>query len=130
MKVWTGYGSEHSARLVMLGKFKTAEDASDFLGEVEKLEQLVQAEDGDAKVLLRFPKKILDMIFSGEIRFCSDFEPKDLNDFCMELQWKQQQDDTTILEFRSDVTGWAGLIKMLLNAGARIEIFDEHNTES
>ena len=31
MKLWMGYGSEHSANLVMLGKFKSAEDATDFL---------------------------------------------------------------------------------------------------
>lgn len=130
MKIWNGYGSEHSARLVMLGKFKTVEDASGFLGEVDKLERLVQETDGDLEVFSAFPPKILDMMFNGTIRFCQDVEPKDLNDFRMELRREQRQDDKTVLEFRSDDTGWAGLIKMLLNAGARIEIFDEHNTES
>ena len=90
MKFWTGYGSEHSANLVMLGKFKTAEDATVFLAELEKLERLIQEDDGGDDVYREFPRKILDEMFSGRIRFCNDFAPKDLEDFRMELQRQQQ----------------------------------------
>ena len=129
MKIWTGYGSEHSANLVMLGKFKTPEDATNFLAELEKLERLIQEDDSGDDVFSEFPKKIMDEIFHGHIRFCNDFAPKDLDDFRMNLQRYQRDDDQTILEFKSDETGWAGLIKMMLNAGARIELFEESKSK-
>ena len=129
MKIWTGYGSEHSANLVMLGKFKTPEDATNFLKELEKLERLIQEDNSRDDVFRKFPEKILDEICSGRIRFCNDFAPKDLNDFRMDLQRYQRDDDQTIVEFKSDETGWAGLIKMMLNAGARIELFEESNAK-
>lgn len=125
MKIWTGYGSEHSANLVMLGKFKTAEDATSFLAELEKLERLIQEDGSGDDVYRAFPEKIMDAVFNGRIRFCNDFAPKDLEDFRMELHRQQRADDQTIVEFKSDVTGWAGLIKMMVNAGARVEVFDE-----
>ena len=129
MKSWTGYGSEHSANLVMLGKFKTAEDATTFLAELEKLERLIQEDDSDDGNHRAFPEKIIDAVFNGRIRFCNDFAPKDLEDFRMELQRQQQADNPTIVKFKSDVTGWAGLIKMMVNAGARVEVFDESNSK-
>lgn len=125
MKLWMGYGSEHSANLVMLGKFKTAEDATGFLAELEKLEKLIQEDDSSDDVYREFPKRIMDEVFNGRIRFCSDFAPKDLEDFRMDLQRHQRVEDQRIVEFKSDVTGWAGLIKMMVNAGARVEVFDE-----
>jgi len=125
MKLWMGYGSEHSANLVMLGKFKSAEDATDFLAELEKLERLIQEDDSGDDVFREIPKNIMDEVFSGRIRFCNDFAPKDLEDFRMDLRRYQRDDDQTIVEFKSDVTGWAGLIKMMVNAGARVEVFDE-----
>ncbi len=126
MKTWTGYGSEHSANLVMLGKFKTAEDATSFLAELGKLERLIQEDDSGDEVFRKIPKKIMDEICSERIRFCNNLAPKDLDDFRMDLR-KQLSDNQTIVEFRSDETGWAGLIKMMINAGARVEVFDESN---
>ena len=127
MKIWTGYGSEHSANLVMLGKFKTAEDATGFLAELEKLEKLIQEDESGDIVFRKFPKIILDEICNGRIRFCNDFAPKDLDDFKRNLQRYQLANAPTVVEFRSDETGWAGLIKMMINAGAKVEVFDESN---
>ena len=129
MKFWTGYGSEHSANLVMLGKFKTAEDATGFLSELEKLERLIQEDDSGDDVYREFPRKILDEMFNGRIRFCNDFAPKDLEDFRNDLRRYQRADDQSVVEFKSDVTGWAGLIKMMVNAGASVEVFDESNSK-
>ena len=127
MKIWTGYGSEHSANLVMIGKFKSAEDATSFLAELEKLETMVQEDPSTDEVFYEFPKQMLDKLVYGTIRFCRDFEPKDLNDFRQDLHRNQLEENPSMVEFRSDVTGWAGLIKMLLNAGARVEVFEESN---
>ena len=63
MKLWMGYGSEHSANLVMLGKFKSAEDATDFLAELEKLERLIQEDDSGDDVFREIPKNIMDEVF-------------------------------------------------------------------
>ena len=62
-----------------------------------------------------------------KINYCYDLAPKDLNDFLMEYNKSVDEKDPRIVRFTSDDTGWAGLIKMLINAGAHVEIFSEHN---
>ncbi|MCY4109397.1 MAG: DUF6375 family protein, partial [Chloroflexi bacterium] len=39
MKIWRGFGSEHSANIIMIGYFRTVDDAS---AATEKLTQLCQ----------------------------------------------------------------------------------------
>lgn len=43
MKVWHSYGSEHSAALVMIGRFKSGQDADVFLAELAKLQEAITA---------------------------------------------------------------------------------------
>jgi uncharacterized protein DUF6375 len=44
MKVWSGYGSEHSMNLVMIGSFKQASDAEDVKDLIAQLSTLAQNE--------------------------------------------------------------------------------------
>ena len=115
MKVWNSFGSEHSAALVMIGHFKAADDATAFLAELKKLEDLIT-------------KAIPDYEEQHEkIKFGYNLSPKDLDDFLQEYHIAKVDGDDCAVQMTSDDTGWAGLIKMMINAGARVEVFSSHN---
>ena len=70
MKIWNSYSSEHSAALVMIGRFKTAEKATDFLCELEKLEVQIRKEIVDCETQERFPDEMLKLLISEKINYC------------------------------------------------------------
>lgn len=127
MKVWNSFGSEHSAALVMIGHFKTADDATVFLAELKKLEDLITKAIPDYEKQDVFPKEIMEALFYEKIKFGYNLSPKDLDDFLQEYHIAKADDDNCAVQMTSDDTGWAGLIKMMINAGARVEIFSSHN---
>lgn len=127
MKVWHSYGSEHSAALVMIGRFKSEQDANIFLAELGKLQETITAVMPDYEEQGRFPKEIMDGLYHGKIQFCYDMSPKDLDDFLLDYSIDKDEKDGSVVRMTTDDVGWAGLIKMMINAGARVEIFSEHN---
>ena len=127
MKVWHSYGSEHSAALVMIGRFKSEQDANIFLAELGKLQETITAVIPDYEEQGRFPKEIMDSLYHGKIQFCYDMSPKDLDDFLLDYSIDKDEKDGSVVRMTTDDVGWAGLIKMMINAGARVEIFSEHN---
>lgn len=127
MKVWHSYGSEHSAALVMIGRFKSGQDADVFLAELAKLQEAITAVMPDYEEQGRFPKEIMESLLYEKIKFCYDMSPKDLDDFLLEYSIDKDEQDGSVVRMSTDDVGWAGLIKMMINAGARVEIFSEHN---
>ena len=67
MKVWNSFGSEHSASLVMIGHFKTEDDATVFLAELNKLEDLIAKAIPNYEKQDSFPKDIIDPLFHQDI---------------------------------------------------------------
>ena len=43
MRIWYGFGSEHSANLMMIGRFKTSEDAKEAILVLERLNDVVES---------------------------------------------------------------------------------------
>lgn len=127
MKVWHSYGSEHSAALVMIGRFKSEQDANVFLTELTKLQETISAVMPDYEEHGCFPKEIMENLYYEKIKFCYDMSPKDLDDFLLEYRIGKDEQDGSVVRMTTDDVGWAGLIKMMINAGARVEIFSEHN---
>lgn len=127
MKVWHSYGSEHSAALVMIGRFKSEQDANIFLAELGKLQETITAVMPDYEEQGRFPKEIMDSLYHEKIQFCYDMSPKDLDDFLLDYSIDKDEKDGSVVRMTTDDVGWAGLIKMMINAGARVEIFSKHN---
>ena len=53
MKIWTGYSSEHSMNLVLIGKFKQTKDAEAVADVIKKLGE--QASKDDAYAIAHAP---------------------------------------------------------------------------
>ena len=56
MKIWTGYSSEHSMNLVLIGKFKQAKDAEAVADVINKLGE--QASKDNAYAIAHAPPRI------------------------------------------------------------------------
>lgn len=126
MKIWRGYGSEHSSNLVMIGRFKTVADAVEAKRIMERLTEQVRA---DVKAGLidesdppqRFTDHIMELFKEVETYIVAPAELSQFNyDFSVELQG-----DTVVLTTEEyDVSAF---LKILVNGGARVEVFSRHD---
>lgn len=125
MKVWFGYSSEHSSRMRIIGHFKTAENVKSFLAEFTRMQELVAANNEACFANPEeFPLPILDGLFHGDIKHGQSLAAHDLLDFTNEMTVSAKDKDFVI---RSSEWNWAGIIKMLIESGAKVEMFSEHD---
>ena len=95
MKIWTGYSSEHSMNLVLIGKFKQAKDAEAVADVINKLGE--QASKDNAYAIAHAPPE--DQRFSdGMMSLIRQFQlytlaPEELGQFSSEHSagWGENQ---------------------------------------
>lgn len=125
MKIWTGYGSEHSSNLKMIGHFRDEEAAKAAALIFERLQERVNADivaetydpaegapdlTDEMSDLLRE----LDMYSLG---------PADVEDFAYE-HGVERKGSALVLTTEENNIG--GFVKILVDTDARIEIFSMH----
>lgn len=117
MKIWNGYGSEHSMNLVMIGHFKSADDA-------EKTEQLIeQLVDGlRDKVDFgtyneRFSNDVMDLLKETK---CCIFSASELEQFLYDNQTRVDGDKIILTTDEFEVSAF---FKLMVTKGAKVEIF-------
>jgi hypothetical protein len=121
MKIWHGYGSEHSMNLVMIGQFKSMEDAE----KVQKVIDLLAKELTDkvevGRPISRYGDNILELL--GKIN-CHIIAPPELEQFLYEFTSKVEGEKVILTTEESDISAF---IKLMINEGARIEVFSAHD---
>lgn len=124
MKVWNGYGSEHSSNIVMIGQFKTiaeAEKAKRLMEEmIERLFDLV-GYGVDEEPLQRFSDEVMEILIEKNLSF---FGPEEMEQFRNEVSIKLDGDK---LIFKTEENDYSVFIKMLIREGAKIEIYSAHD---
>jgi len=126
MKIWTGYSSEHSMNLVLIGKFKQAKDAEAVADVIKKLGE--QASKDDAYAIAHAPPE--DQRFSDDMMaLVKQFNlytiaPEELGQFIFEHSLKQ--DDNTI-KISTDEADISAFIKLFVSSGARVEVYSAHD---
>ncbi len=129
MKVWLGFGSEHSSNLVIIGKFKTTSQASDSLSLIKQLTDIALA-DQDAGLITpgapakKFSDKMLSAITQGNGVPLSYQDPEQLL-YEYELMQEEQNVIITTEELSVEV-----FLKILIQNGARVEIYSAHDHPS
>jgi len=126
MKIWTGYGSEHSMNLVLIGKFRQARDAENVKDLLEKISD--QAARDEAYLIShsspeyhRFSEEKLSLLRSHKIHTLS---PVDLEQFASEHHIDYNNDCITVTTDEVDVSAF---IKIFVDAGARVEVYSAHH---
>jgi hypothetical protein len=119
MKIWNSYGSEHSANLVMIGKFTdaaSAEAAKDAIDEVEKFIGDHDSREGAE----RYSDAEMDLFKRLNFYW---LQPGELEQFRYDIRSELQGDSIVVT---TDETEIAALLKLLLAKGARVEVYSAH----
>lgn len=121
MKIWSGYGSEHSMNLVMIGHFKSTENAKDMLRLFEDLTAgLEDIIDFDAE-FDRYSEEVFTLLKKLGCHSLNNFE---LEQFSYDSRINVHGDKIVITTDETDVSAF---FKLMVLKGARVEIFSGHD---
>lgn len=125
MKLWRAFGFEHSMNLVMIGRFKEAHQAATAKDLIDCLVQLVSA-DPDAYTSdvgpegRRFNDATLNLLKDAKLY---SIGPDELEQFSYEAGVRLQDNEVVVTTDEVDVSAF---LKVLLDKGARIEVYSAH----
>lgn len=126
MKVWLGYGSEHSANLVIIGTFKSTEEAQDTKSLLDEMTRIAEQDEKSGHLKIdggntKFSKTFLE--YCGEQNFMW-FGPNDPTQFLYENRTRVEGDKLVITTEESE---FSAFLKVMLHGGAKIEIYSAHD---
>lgn len=122
MKIWFGYGTEHSANLVMVGHFTSEEDSKAAARIFERIEEQVNADIQADRLVIgeheeRFTDEMLGLL--GELDIYS-LGPSEVEQFGYEYHI-EQSGNTLIL--RTDELEVSAFLKLMIDRHAKIEVY-------
>jgi len=122
MKIWRGYGSEHSANLVMIGRFKDAKSAREAKEAMDKLgeQQSKDAQNSAAPredVSDRYSDGMLAMMQEVHVHSImpAEFEQFNLN---INVELKNAEIHVT-----TDEVEISAFLKILIDKGAKVQVY-------
>jgi hypothetical protein len=125
MKIWFGYGSEHSANLVMVGEFidaggaeKAKQVINDLTSQVEKDSEAGFLEIGGHSD--RYSDDMLDLLQKVHVH---DVRPDELEQLGYEFTVTTDGAKLVLTTDESDVSAF---LKILVGKGARVEVYSAH----
>jgi hypothetical protein len=126
MKIWYGYGSEHSMNLVMIGQFKDARDADEAKHMIERLTEEVSAEVEAGHMEIgkptgRYPDALLNVLMNLNIAIIG---PSELEQFAYDFDI--EVDDGRVI-LTTEESEFSALLKVLIENGARVEVYSAHD---
>lgn len=129
MKIWNGYGSEHSMNLVLIGRFKREQDAEKVEKNIDRLSAQASKDDSHALSFAepedqRFSEDMLSLLRSLNL---NTLGPADLGQLISEHHFKREGDRITITTDEAEVSAF---VKLFIEAGAKVEVFSAHDYPS
>lgn len=126
MKIWYGYGSEHSMNLVMIGQFNDARDAEKAKEVIERLTEAVEADVDSGLMNIgersdRFTDSMRDLL--SKMKMYS-IGPAELEQFAYDATIKVESNKVVVTTDEIDVSAY---LKVLLDTGGRVEVYSAHN---
>lgn len=126
MKVWQGYGTEHSMNLVMIGRFDEATKAETALDVIKQAIALVQTEENEGRLVVGDP---VDRYSDEMLRAVSELKmhnigPRELEQFLYDVTVDRHGEK---IVFRTDEVEVQAFVKLLLTHGAKVEMFSAHD---
>lgn len=124
MKIWYGYGSEHSMNLVMIGRFKDAVSAAKAKEVIDRLTDQVNA---DAQAGLvgegteHFSDGMLDLLTNVKVH---TLRPTELEQFTYDVNVEIKGSQIVLTTDEVDVSAF---LKVLIDMGARVEVYSAHD---
>lgn len=123
MKIWQAWGSEHSYRLVMIGKFedvKTAEQAARIMTRLQEFAPELIDQDWETPGE-RYPDGLHSLLEELKVWDMTRDEVEGMGyDFSISRDGDQ-------IEITGSDISIQGFVKLIINKGGRVEIFSRHN---
>jgi hypothetical protein len=125
VKIWTGYGSEHSSNLKMIGHFRDEEAAKAAELVFERLRDRIDEDSKDETYDLSEHLPDLSDEMGQLLRELKLYSvgPADIENFAYDHSVSRQGSDLVLTTEENNV---GGFVKLLVDADARIEIFSLH----
>lgn len=126
MKVWYGFGTEHSMNLVMIGRFRDAATAETVNGIIDKFKAAVEADETAGRLRAGEPTGT----YSDEmLRLLMDLnvygvEPRELEQFLYDVNIRR---DGASIVITTDEIAVEAFLKLMLTKGARVEVYSAHD---
>jgi len=120
MKIWNSYGSEHSANLVMIGKFKDAVSAEKAKDAIDEITEFMTSGNTEGTSPDRYPEGLMALL--EKVRFYS-LSPGELEQFTMGISSELKDEQVVITTDEPDVSAF---LKLMVDKGARVEVFSAH----
>lgn len=129
MKIWNGYGSEHSMNLVLIGKFKRTQDADKVEKDIKILSAQALKDDSfsiawEALEDQRFSDEMLALLSSLKL---NTLGPADIGQLVSDHVLKCEGDQITVTTDEAEVSAF---VKLFIEAGAKVEVFSAHDYPS
>ncbi|HLI56008.1 MAG TPA: DUF6375 family protein [Actinomycetota bacterium] len=126
MKVWYGFGTEHSMNLVMIGRFQDAAAAETVRRIIEEFKFAVQADETAGRLTVGEPSRIysdeiLRLLMQTNIH---NIGPDELEQFLYDVNVTREGDSIVIT---TDETSVEAFLKLMLSKGARVEVYSAHD---
>jgi hypothetical protein len=121
MKIWNSYGSEHSANLVMIGRFKDAASAKEAKAIIDEITHYMMNTDDDYEQADSFSDAALDLL--RKVEFYS-IRATELAQFTYDVRSEVKKDQVVITTDELDVSAF---FKLLIDKGARVEVYSAHD---
>jgi len=121
MKVWNSYGSEHSANLVMIGKFKDVGSAEKAKAAIDEITAFMRVRDEDSRDADHYSDGVLAVLRKVEFHSCA---PMELEQFTYDMSAELKGDQIVITTDEPDISAF---LKLLIEKGARVEVYSSND---
>ena len=124
MKIWIGFGSEHSMNLVLIGRFESParlDAAVETMGRLRELAEAEWPEDSWERTEERMTGTLMQALWDLGL---NDMGRWDVDIFAYEHDIETNGSEIRITTEESEIQGF---LKVLLHLGARIEIYSAHS---
>ena len=126
MKIWYQHGSEHSANLVMIGRFADAMEATRAKEIIDQLTRQVSADHDEGTIVLgspseRYSNEMLSLLGRLNIMSIGSLE---LEQFLYDVRVEVEGSNLILTTDEIDISAF---LKVMLDEGARIEVYSAHN---
>ncbi|OGP56886.1 MAG: hypothetical protein A2V67_01310 [Deltaproteobacteria bacterium RBG_13_61_14] len=126
MKLWSSYGSEHSANLVMIGRFKEVGDAEAAKEVIDRLTEQARDDERAGKTHIgetpdRYTDGMLDLLSKLNV---ASVNPVELEQFLYDVKTTLRNDEIVLTTEENEVSAF---LKVMIDKGARVEVYSAHD---
>lgn len=126
MKIWNGYGTEHSMNLALIGHFAGADEANAALEAIKAVTAAVEAEQKAGRLDYGEPPQLFSDELWAVLRELSIYNLgyPDVEQFLYDTDVKA---DGSRVVVETDEVDVIAFIKVLLAKGAKVEMYSMHD---